>query len=149
MFWRRDLVGWSSNVKILGKQQAAKVVDFREQRGIYLLHDGREVIYVGRATDQPLGKRLFQHISDRLNGRWDRFSWLGILKVTPEGKLEALNFKGLSAGTLIATMEAILIEGLEPRQNRKHVDVLSTVEYLQEADPAAKKKQIVASIGEL
>jgi hypothetical protein len=48
--------------------------------------------------------------ADRLNGRWDRFSWFGILKVTPEGKLQALDLTTtLTTDTLIATMEALLL----------------------------------------
>lgn len=78
MFWRREAVEWVSTPKILGMQQiGAEPVDFQKQLGIYLLYDGREVIYVGRATDRPLGKRLYEHTLDRFSSRWDRFSWFG------------------------------------------------------------------------
>ena len=61
MFWRREAVEWTSNPKILGMQGiGAEPVDFSKQIGIYLLYDGREVIYVGRATDRPLGRRLYE-----------------------------------------------------------------------------------------
>ena len=51
MFWRRDAIEWTSSPKILGMQQlGAKPVDFHKQLGIYLLYDGREVIYVGART---------------------------------------------------------------------------------------------------
>jgi hypothetical protein len=51
MFWRRESVEWARTPKLLGKQQSgATGVDFCGQRGVYLLYDGREVIYVGRAT---------------------------------------------------------------------------------------------------
>jgi len=39
----------------------ATPVDFNKQLGLYLLYDGREVIYIGRATERPLGRRLFEH----------------------------------------------------------------------------------------
>ena len=59
MFWRRDAIEWIATPKILGMRQiGAQPVDFHKQIGIYLLYDGREVIYVGRATDRPLGRRL-------------------------------------------------------------------------------------------
>lgn len=75
MFWRREAVEWVNNPKILGMQQiGAEPVDFSKQIGIYLLYDGREIIYVGRATERPLGKRLYEHTLDRLSSRWDRFS---------------------------------------------------------------------------
>ena len=70
MFWRRESVEWSRNPKLLGMQQiGATPVDFNNQRGIYLLYDGREVIYVGRVTDRALGLRLYEHTVDRLATR--------------------------------------------------------------------------------
>ena len=44
MFWRRDLVEWVNNPGLLGQQQGAKEVDFCDQRGVYLLHDGQRVV---------------------------------------------------------------------------------------------------------
>lgn len=88
MFWRREAIEWSSKPKILGMQQiGAEAVDFSKQTGVYLLYDGREIIYVGRATDRPLGKRLYEHTLDRLSSRWNRFSWFGVLPVSDQGKL--------------------------------------------------------------
>ncbi len=65
MYWKRDAVRWVATPKILGQQQVgASSVDFSGQRGVYLLHDSRDVVYVGRTTDQPLGKRLFLSMRD-------------------------------------------------------------------------------------
>jgi hypothetical protein len=150
MYWRRDFVIWNSNPKILGQQQqGARTVNFSEQVGLYLLNDSREVVYVGRATDQRLGKRLYQHTLDRLNGRWDRFSWFGLLRVTDDGKLVGVDFASLSADTLTATMEALLIEGLEPSQNRKRGDDFRAVEYLQVRDPELNRKAQAALFEDL
>ena len=140
MFWRREGVEWNSTPKILGMQQiGAEAVDFSKQIGIYLLYDGREVIYVGRSADRPLGRRLYEHTVDRLSSRWDRFSWFGILPVRDDGSLDA-QAESFSANKLIPALEAILIESLEPRQNRKRGDDLSTVEFIQQIDPSIKKK---------
>ncbi len=49
------------------------------------------------------------------------------------------------AGKLIPAVEAILIEALEPRQNRKRGDDLSSVEYIQKEDPEIAKKKIKAT----
>ena len=88
MFWRKTAVEWVATPKLLGVQKAeAKPVDFCRQVGIYLLYDGREVIYVGRSTDRPLGRRLYEHTNDRFAARWDRFSWFGLLPVSEAGKL--------------------------------------------------------------
>lgn len=47
---------------------------------------------------------------------------------------------------MILALEAILIEALEPRQNRKRGDDLSAVEYIQKEDPAIQKKKIKESL---
>lgn len=146
MFWRRDAVEWLATPKLLGMQQiGATPVDFNQQLGIYLLYDGREVIYVGRTTDRPLGRRLFEHTSDRMSARWDRFSWFGLLPVSETGKLGALP-EMFGAAKLIPALEAILIEALEPRQNRKRGDDLAAVEYIQRVDPEIEKKKIKATL---
>ena len=135
MFWARDKVSWISQPRILGQQQiGSSPVDFAEQKGVYLLHDDQGVVYVGRVTDGSLGKRLFQHTLDRLNGRWSRFSWFGVFPVRPDGSLSKESFS-VDIEIVIVTMEAVLIEGLEPRQNRKRGDDFQAVEFLQAEDP--------------
>lgn len=114
MYWQRDLVVWRNDPKLYGKQQAlSKSVDFGRQKGIYILYDHHTVVYVGRTIDRPMGKRLYEHTVDRLGSRWNRFSWFGLLDVTQEGCLRetALN---TSLASLVATLEALLIEALEP-----------------------------------
>jgi hypothetical protein len=146
MFWQRDAVEWVSSPKLLGMQQiGAEAVDFNKQIGIYLLYDGREVIYVGRATDRPLGKRLYEHTLDRFSSRWDRFSWFGLLPVSEAGSLGKMPDSYKSAN-IIPAIEAIMIEALEPRQNRKRGDDLSAVEYIQKEDPEIQKKRIRQSM---
>ena len=145
MFWRREAVDWSSNSKLLGKQEIdATPVDFCGQLGVYLLYDGREVIYAGRTTERPLGRRLYEHTMDRLSARWDRFSWFGLLPVSSEGKLGELP-KSFESAKLIPAFEAVLIESLEPRQNRRRGDGLEAVEYMQHVDPKIEKKRLKAA----
>jgi hypothetical protein len=142
MYWQRDLVVWRNDPKMYGKQQAlAKPVDFGKQKGIYILYDHHTVVYVGRSIDRPLGKRLYEHTIDRLGSRWDRFSWFGLLDVTQQGDLRetALN---TSLASLVATLEALLIESLEPPQNRKRGDDFSAIEYIQDIDPEIKEREI-------
>lgn len=146
MFWRKEAVEWAATPKLLGMQQiGATPVDFCRQLGIYLLYDGREVIYVGRTTDRPLGRRLYEHMNDRMSARWDRFSWFGLLPVSDTGQIGSLP-DVYGAAKLIPALEAILIEALEPRQNRKRGDDLAAVEYLQKVDPEIEKKRIRASV---
>ncbi len=146
MFWRRESIEWTGNPKLLGMAgRGATPVDFCKQRGIYLLYDGREVIYVGRSTDRPLGKRLYEHTIDRLSTRWDRFSWFGLLPISDDGQLGVLP-DSYKAENMIPALEAILIEALEPRQNRRRGDDLAAVEYLQKVDPEIEKKRIKATL---
>ena len=142
MFWRRNSVEWIATPRLLGMQRiGATPVDFNKQLGIYLLYDGREVIYIGRTTDRPLGRRLYEHTSDRMAARWDRFSWFGLLPVSDKGALGSLPIT-FDAAKMIPALEAILIEALEPRQNRKRGDDLSDVEYIQREDPEIQKKRV-------
>ena len=125
MFWERSKVLWTPNPKILGQQQTNAVeVDFCDQKGVYLLHDAQGVVYVGRVTDQSLGRRLYQHTVDRLNGRWGRFSWFGVYRVNPDASLSKNDgTASLDMDVVIVTIEAVLIEGLEPWQNRKRIQI--------------------------
>lgn len=146
MFWRKEAIEWIAKPKLLGMQQiGATPVDFFKQLGIYLLYDGREVMYVGRTTDRPLGRRLYEHTIDRMSARWDRFSWFGLLPVSNDGKIGALP-SSYDAAKLIPALEAVLIEALEPRQNRKRGDDLAAAEYLQKVDPEIEKKKVKATL---
>lgn len=86
MFWERSRVDWSQQPQLLGQQQlGASVVNFCNERGVYLLHETQGVVYVGRVVGQTLGHRLFEHTKDRLSGRWTRFSWFGVYPVEESG----------------------------------------------------------------
>lgn len=142
MYWRRDFVAWKQRPKLLGQQQLKSAhVDFADQIGIYLLHSETGVVYVGRTTDQPMGTRLFQHTQDRLNGRWMRFSWFGLKAVADSGSLNPPDLANLDSGAVISGMEAVLIEGLEPPQNRRAGDGLTGIEYIQIKDPEIDRKE--------
>ncbi len=149
MYWFRERILWE-RPRLLGQQQQRSLtVDFSDHRGVYLLHDRREVVYVGRTTEQAMCQRLRQHTIDRLSGRWDRFSWFGILPVTPEGKLADGPSETFNIENLIATMEALLIEGLEPPQNRKRGDGFGAVEFIQVVDQELEERQRKAMMVEI
>jgi len=82
-----------------------------------------------------------------MSARWDRFSWFGLLPVSPTGVLGAMP-ESFDAAKLIPALEAILVEALEPRQNRKRGDDLAAVEYVQLEDPDIQKRRIKAAIDE-
>lgn len=151
IYWNRNLVHWKTTPDLLGIQQiGASEVNFKDQIGIYLLHDSRETIYVGQAIEQPLGQRLKNHISDRLGGRWDRFSWFGFYPVNEKGKLLTdIKLDNISIQNLGDIIEAILIESIEPRQNRKQGNLFFGLEYLQQEAPEIKKRMKEQLIREL
>jgi hypothetical protein len=88
-------------------------------------------------------------VADRLNGRWDRFSWFGVYPVSEAGALDTNAACTYNLEMLIVTMEALLIEGLEPPQNRKRGDDFRAVEFLQVEDPNIQKRQIMLLMDEL
>jgi hypothetical protein len=83
VYWERGKVVWVSKPRLFGRTHPkADRVDLAGQKGVYLLYDDRGVVvYVGQATKQSIGQRLSQHTSDRLTGRWRKFSWFGIRPV--------------------------------------------------------------------
>lgn len=151
MFWDRSKVIWETEPQLLGQHPGAKPVNFGGQKGVYLLHDSQGVVYVGRTSEQSMGRRLQQHTSDRLTGRWTRFSWFGVYPVEPDGTLRAsADFSRIDINTVIATMEAVLVEGLEPRQNRKRGDAeFQAIEFLQYEDPTLVRNRKLAVIQEI
>jgi len=119
-FWDRKL--WEENgMQILGsntKTRNADSADFTQHAGIYLLHKGYQVIYVGQA--KHLVKRLEDHTKDDKRNRWDNFSWFSIDDVDQNSSPEnAITTKTLEGPALLDTLEALLIETLGPERNKK------------------------------
>lgn len=140
MYWKRADINWEkSNPLILGREPGGDTIDFREQIGVYLLHDDSRVIYVGRAKNE-IGSRLRAHTNNRLGGRWNRFSWFGVRAVLEDLSLSEPHSSWTNSD-VIETMEAILIETLEPPLNRKRGDNFEAVEYLQVSDPDLVKSR--------
>jgi hypothetical protein len=85
-----------------------------------------------------------------LSGRWDRFSWFGFHPVTEDGELQIT--KGSIELTLAEVgnlLEAILIECIEPRQNRKQGNQFYGIEYLQKEDEIIAKKKLEQNLRDL
>lgn len=132
MYWERNKVRWIPEPDLLGvATHTRNPINFNSQRGIYILYDGRIPVYVGRVIDRSLGRRLYEHTYDRLAGRWDRFSWFGLLEVGSGGELINKIPEIISPELLISTFESLLIEAMEPPQNRRRGDDFSDVEYNQ------------------
>ena len=152
IMWSREQVHWKSCPDILGVQSiGALPVNFVKQIGIYCLIDGREIMYVGQTYGQSIGERLSQHTKDRFSGRWDRFSWFGLYSVDNDGNLEITEEKTrcITLENMCHTLEAILIECVEPRQNRKSGNKFSGIEYNQQQDPIIERKHYMKMLDEI
>lgn len=144
LFWHIDRVHWGKardRGTLNGYLVGAKLegcVDFRKQRGIYVLYDENyEIIYVGQAGrgSQNLFPRLKQHRKDHLAERWSRFCWFGIVPVTEDWELDdedEIEFD-TDLPAVLNHIEAILIATAEPPLNLQRGRFGSDVEkYLQE-----------------
>lgn len=60
-----------------------------------------------------------------------------------------IKFKNISTQNLGDILEAILIESIEPRQNRKQGNLFSGLEYLQQEAPEIRRKMKEQLIREL
>ncbi|WP_199028735.1 GIY-YIG nuclease family protein [Ralstonia sp. ASV6] len=128
-FWREDHVFWGKGNqagRLLGVPPNGKTsipVDFREQIGIYVLYADYKVVYVGQAGvgKQSLFTRLKQHRKDDLAGRWDRFSWFGLLRVVGTGVNQKLASRTTALHPnlpdVLNHIEGILIHAVEPSMN--------------------------------
>jgi len=147
IFWERDLVNFgkrgAGNSGCLHGHSAkgTSTVDFREQRGIYILYEGTDinlhrVTYIGQTGegDKRLLSRLRDHRDDHLWNRWNRFSWLGLLEVGKQGKLNhsaKVSVGSVGVVTVLDQLEAGLIQLMEPLLNKQGPKWHGAVEYFQ------------------
>lgn len=145
LFWVRDDVDWGGRGRGNGGQllgwtgrRGAAAVDFRQQRGIYVLYDDNfKIVYIGQtgAGNQRLLVRLRNHRFDHLAQRWSRFSWFGTSPVAG-GQLD-LNaaVRPPVINEILNHIEAILIASAEPPLNLQRGRFGEEVErYIQFVD---------------
>ena len=127
-FWNPDIVEWGKKgpgnkgtLPGTGKwdNETTIEVDVWRQHGIYVLHDDFKSVYVGHAYDQPIGKRLRDHLTDRHAGRWDMFSWYGVYSIKKDGTLRFGKMRQMSLETSIKSIEALAIYIADPPLNRR------------------------------
>jgi hypothetical protein len=143
LFWHTDRVFWGAGRqagKLLGVPRAnvtADPIDFRDQRGIYVLYAGYDMVYVGQTGNQGLLRRLIQHRHDDLFERWDRFSWFGLRWVKQNLELSSMTAaRHTATSDALDHIEAMLIHAAEPplnSQGGRFAD--SVIRYIQRRDP--------------
>lgn len=140
LHWQVDRVFWG-RPKVAGtllgaasKSPRARPVDFRNQRGIYVLYADYDLVYVGQtgAGNDRLFNRLKSHKSDHLSERWNRFSWFGTQWVTKAGQLSADTAAvSQTVEGLLNTLEAVSIAISEPRLNLQRGKWGEATKYFQ------------------
>ena len=141
IYWDRDKVSWwpgngRDGIRLLGKtcniaekfdeNDPTGAVDFSRQSGVYLLHQGLEVMYVGHTVTNARGGGLFSRLRLHHNDRtksplWDRFSWFGFRPVE-NGKLIYIPIgrdRPVRMRVVVRMVEAVLIEAFRPMLNRQ------------------------------
>ena len=126
LFWRESEVFWGKP-KVKGTLEGCWVgakksgtVDFREQRGVYVLYDNSyKMLYVGQAGrgNHSLFSRLKDHTTDRLADRWSMFSWFSTRGVSDENKALDDDTVETDLPKVLSHIEAILIAASEPPLN--------------------------------
>jgi hypothetical protein len=134
MFWERDEVDWQpgagGHFRLLGrvgsKAQKLRAADFRDQKGLYVLHGNHGAYYVGVVTRGTLGKRLRDHTLDEHRNKWNRFSWFGFRQVlqsrNPDGTCRLKDLANVTLGEpseAIKALESVLIQVLGTQGNTK------------------------------
>jgi len=138
IFWGRPNVAGS----LLGSHKDYGRVDFRDQKGIYILHtDDLKVVYIGQvgSGNNALFDRLRQHTkSDEMWNRWRFVSWFGWRGVNKDCSLTnysngAPSIKA-SSEDFLDEVEAVLLQVAEPTLNRQGPKWKDTIQFKQEDD---------------
>lgn len=146
--WSTKLVGWGrpgpgSKREMLGyyprklkggkgaisaQQRRNQTIDVWNVPGVYALHKGDALVYVGQATQ--IGARLLAHYQlDHLAGRWDTFSWFSPVELQIKYRkvsLPSVMPKKLPVCKLhefLDEMEALCILVGRPFENKQEADL--------------------------
>ena len=163
LYWGRALVDWNpargQSQSLWGRQNERSMpVNFADQDGIYMLHNGNEVAYVGQSytpnTDQAglYGRLKSHHDSSRKADRWETFSWFGFRSVDDSGNLAATPGSATTK-EIIDLIEGIFIEGMMPRLNMRRGEGTKAWEanlYNQVEDPQliANRLSALVTVGQ-
>ena len=146
LYWEKGRVNWTPGqrgrgvrgIKLLGRAKGEdEAVNFASQQGIYLLHQGMDVLYVGQTsyTNNGLFLRLRSHRDDLTKAPlWERFSWFGFRPVRNRELAPMDDELAISPRVLIKVVETVLIQSCLPRLNGQSGELLGTI-YEQVDDP--------------
>lgn len=136
--WNPFVIDWvpSGTVQMTGevrKEDGTIVpINFYNAKGIYVLQNEFKPIYAGKAFGTPLGQRLRDHLSDRLAGRWDMFSWYSVS--SPRFTQKDVSQPGgrhMEPERIVEALEALAILIADPPLNRKRESLKDAYEATQ------------------
>ena len=114
------------------KDNKTYLINFWEAKGIYVLHSDFRAIYVGKAFGTSIGKRLRDHLTDRLAGRWDMFSGYSVSSPrTTQLDVAQPGQRQVNPDTVVSTLEALAILVADPSLNRKRESLQDAFEAFQ------------------
>jgi hypothetical protein len=133
---------------VIRRKKKKHEINFWDARGIYVLHADFKSVYVGKAIQTTIGKRLRDHLSDRFAGRWDMFSWFSISnpRITTKD-VSTPGQRQIGPQIITSTLEALAILVADPALNRKRESLSGAYEAVQPKD--AKPKTIRSYLEEL
>jgi hypothetical protein len=151
LYWERERIKWGKKGKgnqgsLMGYRATGDEdgVEFRQQAGIYVLYEGKDIatsrpIYVGqvgrRANDSLLGRLKDQAFRSHLWNRWSLFSWFGMFEVGEANTLVHVKIDKsakLPLPGIIDHLEGALITLLEPPLNKRGANWGGATQYFQD-----------------
>ena len=117
-FWTREGIN-STQREILGRRRNNPNCNIWDQRGTYALYSNFKIVYVGKADDRAIGRRLTEHLKDRLRKRWDSFSWFGVKEINADGSLQSYSETPINQSDAIRSMELLGIVLSDAPLNRQ------------------------------
>ena len=146
--WGSRGYGKQGRMEGVEKGRGGATIDVWDQRGIYVLFQDWSVVYVGKTGQQALGKRLRDHRSDDVAGRWDRFSWFGVRNVNENGTLGAVPMpsRQVRAPDVISTLESVLTRVTAPSLNHQRQSIPEAKLLVQPVAPARSTRAYLAGI---
>jgi hypothetical protein len=161
LFWRLDEINWTPGkgnrreFRLLGRKGSnlpgLQIADFRKNKGVYILYGNYGPHYAGLTLKQNLGKRLKDHLTDKHEGKWDRFSWFSFQKVLEKTDTAHLrtfgrmpNVRSSDPEKAMRDIEALLIKAMAlanvAQMNFAHADEWKQIK-------ASEAKHYLAKLG--
>ncbi|NCT75110.1 MAG: hypothetical protein GXC78_11305 [Chitinophagaceae bacterium] len=163
-YWNPEIIEWgrrgpNNKGKLLGDIKFSDggifSIDFWEAKGVYVLFDRFKAIYVGKALESSIGFRLRSHLSDRLAGRWDMFSFFSVSTVNKTTRdTRDPGQRQVTRGVTINSFEALAILIADPSLNRRRERFRDAHEAIQtrQSNPRTERnyyEEIIRKIQEL